>query len=252
MRGRLNILIFLLPVFILWMYYPQVVFAQRSLPSATTLTPVLTEIVPNSLTPNTPGGITEPKNGASLRGSVSISGTATAGWILTFSYAENSAETWYPLAHSGKHVSKGILAIWDTRNVTDGLYYVRLSVLTEAKQDYLVKIRVSNNTPIDTETPTQPLTKTLVSVATLTPASFSIIEKPKTETITPTFGPLSTDESTELGIVTPTSLAKASPVPAKNPATLDPKDIFINLGKGIIAIIVVFALIGLIFFLRHR
>jgi len=39
---------------------------------------------------------------------------------------------------------------------------------------------------------------------------------------------------------------------SSNPAVLDPKDIYLYLGKGILAVIAVSGLIGFMFFLRRK
>jgi hypothetical protein len=80
--------------------------------------------------------------------------------------------------------------------------------------------------------------------ATLTPmsvpTSVSILQS----------GPISSES--DVAVLTPFPASTEFPLPLVNPATLAPKDIFIYLGKGILAVVVVFVLVSLIFFLRHK
>ena len=238
MRCGSKILFLLLPLVILGMFTPQAVLAQD-----------LTS-TPDTLTPVAPGGFLQPQNDAFLRGSVVFSGTAIAAWVLEFSYADNSADTWFPLAQSKTPVSNGTLATWDTSNVTDGLYIVRLTIDTEPKQEYILKIHVSNDTIIETNTPT--LTLTATSTVTVSPTSSSMPVQTITATPTSTFTSLDTGTDAEVATMTQTPLSVERPVPGKNPASLNPSDILITLGKGSLASVFLFLMAGLFYFLRHK
>jgi hypothetical protein len=238
-----------LTLLMLWMLIPRAVFAQDNPSTPTTAAPATTEQAASSPTSPSVSGISVPENGAIVGGTVLVTGTTTASWTLSFSYTENAAETWFPLAQSDQPVLNGSLATWDTSSLTDGFYLLRLSVLaSDAKQDFVVRVRVNNYTSLATAPPTFTATLPLIDtpVVTITPTNFSAADIPVT--VTSTLSALAPAD--EMLIVTPISLPV--PVLASNPAVLDPMDIYLYLGKGILAVITITALIGLMFFLRRK
>jgi len=251
MRRQSIILVIVWSLFMLGVVIPQTVFAQDITPTPTATLPAVTDLAPSSPVPPVFNGISTPGEGANLAGTVAISGTASAAWTLSFSYADDTFKTWFPLAQSGEPVSGGVFASWDTSSLTDGSYLLRLSVLAaDAKQDFVVRVRVNHSSSSETVTPT--LTATLPTtntpVATTTPEGSSVVET----TATPT-GTLSAPTSAgDMLSATSISLPAATPVLIPNPAVLDPRDIYLYLGKGVLAVFVVFTLIGLMFFLRRK
>ena len=248
MRRYLIFLIFPLGLLLLWGFIPQNVVAQEA-----TLTASLTDDNRPSPIPEAQAGIYEPANGSTIAGMINITGTANSAWALYFSYVENTVETWFPLAQSSDPVLDETLSTWNTSGVTDGVYLLRLSVFAaEGKQDFVVKVRISNNSPI--------MTATLPVTMTITPTI--------TTTITPTISPtkISTVESTITLTTTITATASATPISSlppvsspreplmflKNPATLEPREILVYLGEGILTVFMVFVIVGLIFYLRHK
>jgi hypothetical protein len=113
------------------------------------------------------------------------------------------------------------LATWDTTIITDGDYVLRLRVhLTDGstREAVVPGLRVRNYSPIET-----PTSIPLAPEATALP------------TVTPTSTPLPT----------PTSL----PV---NPARLDRTEVSASIFYGGLLVILVFAIIGLIFWMRRK
>jgi hypothetical protein len=120
--------------------------------------------------------ITHPAPGQAVSGLVTITGTAAHPWFvnydLTFTYASNPTGTWFPLSDPvDTPVFDGRLALWDTTNITDGEYTLRLrvflqdgTILTTAVEG----IRVRNRMPIETPTP-PPITTSAAPTATPPP-----------------------------------------------------------------------------------
>ena len=203
------------------------VSAQQDTPSETpnsTPTEVLT-IVPSSTSlpgmETQPVFIKSPQPGQALQGIITIIGNIPADSFqnaeLSFSYINNPTNTWFLIQSINEHVDNGTIAEWDTTTITDGTYHLRLTILTEDSKPIVIEVsnlRVRNYTPIETHTPT-PVTPTATPVPGASP--------------TPTESPI------------PPS---TTPLP-KNPAQLSTGDITLGFGKGILATIGVFALIGL-------
>lgn len=170
-------------------------------------------------------GITSPVSGQALQGSVPILGASSIDGFqaaeLSFGYAQDSTGSWFLIAESDQPVVEGELAQWDTTTITDGEYTLRLIVRTADGKETSVTVpnlRVRNYTPIETDTPA------------VEPTSLTIAETPApTTTSTPTITPV------------PPS---ATPLPP-NPAEIGPQDITLSLGKGVLATLGVFLVIGL-------
>ena len=170
--------------------------------------------------------IQSPLPGQALQGTVSISGTtAIAGFQsaeIDFAYADNPLNTWFLITQSQTPVDNGELAQWDTTTITDGIYSLRLTVTLGDGSQQSVTIngmRVRNYTPIETNTPI-PARPTNTAV----PGDTAVPTITPTPTITP---------------IPPT----VTPLPP-NPAQLSTTDIFASAGKGALAILGFFILIG--------
>ncbi len=177
-------------------------------------------------TPEPPGvAITSPVGGQALQGSVSILGDSDVEGFqsveLSFSYAQDTTSSWFLITESDQPVADGELAQWDTTTITDGEYDLRLVVLTADGDQASVMVpnlRVRNYTPIETDTPV------------VEPTAVTTAETPApTGTDTPTVTP-----------VPPT----ATPLPP-NPAEIGAQDITLSLGKGVLATLGAFLVIGL-------
>jgi len=98
-------------------------------------------------------GITLPKNGDYVRGTLNISGTAYDANLdkATIEIAENSCENaskWLPIKILSTSVQGGLLASWQVLP-SDGLYCLRLSALDKVGQitETQVSIKIDNHAP---------------------------------------------------------------------------------------------------------
>jgi hypothetical protein len=96
--------------------------------------------------------IASPSQRQVLQGLVEIRGTAAAEAFesveLSFAYAAQSPGTWFAVEESTEPVQDGKLAIWDTGQISDGEYLLRLRVntLDGEHHDAVVEIQVRNYT----------------------------------------------------------------------------------------------------------
>jgi hypothetical protein len=167
-----------------------------------------------------------PQGGQALQGSVPILGnsdiTGFQSASLYFGYQGDRTQTWFLIAQSDQAVKDGTLAQWDTTTISDGNYNLRLIVtLSDSSQQVasVEGLRVRNYSAVETNTPT-PVTPT----ATAVPGDTAV----PTHTTTPNPTP-----------VPPTG----TPFPP-NPAQINGVDIASSMGKGALAIIGLFVLMG--------
>ncbi len=105
--------------------------------------------------------ITEPGQGQSVTGIVTISGTAShpafESFDLAFSFDPDPTDTWFPIGEAlDTPVVDGRLAIWDTTEITDGVYRLRLRVSVEGSppfENIIGGVRLRNYTPTETPPP---------------------------------------------------------------------------------------------------
>ncbi len=125
--------------------------------------------------------ITRPVEGETVRGVVTLEGTANHPafdrFDLAFAYDADPTETWFPIVDEDRsRVVEGRLAVWDTNGITDGEYKLRLRVWP-AEGDPLVSVvrgvRVRNDASAETPTPgpssEAPVATPTLAAATLTP-----------------------------------------------------------------------------------
>ncbi len=99
--------------------------------------------------------ITSPLDGAVLSGLVPITGTAThpqfQRYELAFAYSPNPTNTWFAIQPPvTTQVVNEIMGRWDTAQITDGLYSLRLRVYysdTAYLEAFVQNVRVQNATP---------------------------------------------------------------------------------------------------------
>ena len=108
-----------------------------------------------------PVAITSPASGEILRGQVNIIGsTDVPNFVsaqLDFSYASDSAGTWFPLQTLSQTVFDSPLYTWDTTTITDGDYILRMRVFIAdgSVQEVTIPITLQNDTrPTPTLVPT--------------------------------------------------------------------------------------------------
>jgi len=105
--------------------------------------------------------ITDPGQGQSVSGIVTIFGTAShpafQSFDLAFSFDPDPTDTWFPVGEAlDTPVVDGRLAIWDTTQITDGVYRLRLRVHVDGSplfETMVRDIRVRNYTPTETPPP---------------------------------------------------------------------------------------------------
>lgn len=186
-------------------------------------------------TPNPPLEITSPRPGEALQGVVAIIGCIPgekfAAAELTFGYKDDPTQTWFFIT-AFSSPGEGALAEWDTTPLTDGEYTLRLSVIRSdgSRLDATVSgLRVRNYTPIETSTPTPPSTPTPL----------------------PPGEPSPTPERTASPTVTITSIRPtATPLPP-NPAELTHPQLLTASGKGALAVIGLFASLGVYWLVKN-
>ncbi len=153
--------------------------------------------------------ITSPRDRDVVRGMLVIKGTATHPdfWKYEIYYAPepNPTDQWMLLGLHEVQVVDGRLETWDTTQVPDGTYSLRLRVVRRDgnyNEYYVRQISVVNVQP--TETPTATLTPKATPTR-LPPTPTVIIEQPPTATPRPTSTP------GPAGATTPTPSAPARP-----------------------------------------
>lgn len=188
--------------------------------------------------------ITSPLPGATLQGQVTINGTIDVSNFtsaeLAFAYASDSTGTWFLLQTFSQPVVDSTLTVWDTTSLTDGDYSLRLRVYLQdgTLQDVTVTDLHLRNTATQA-----PPTPTLTLTATSTPVS----ELPTLESTMPPEPTL--PAPTALPAVVSSSNPTPTPLPA-NPAALTSALIFSNFGRGVLLVLILFAVFGMFFRLR--
>lgn len=184
--------------------------------------------------------ISAPVAGQTLSGQVSVVGTADAPNFasaeLAFAYAADPTGTWFPLARLTQPVQESTLAAWDTTQISDGEYSLRLRVYSQdgTFQDFTVTgLQVRNSAPPATST-SAPTTQSGEVVPTATEPPL-VVESAPEPTVTPV--PVSPSGPTP------------EPLPA-NPAALRVDQINFYLMRGALLAFAVFVVLGL--FLRLR
>ena len=184
--------------------------------------------------------ISVPVAGQTLSGQVSVVGTADAPNFasaeLAFAYAADPTGTWFLLARLTQPVQESTLAAWDTTQISDGEYSLRLRVYSQdgTFQDFTVTgLQVRNSAPPATST-SAPTTQSGEVVPTATEPPLVV-------------------ESAPAPTVTPVSVSPSGPTPEPlpaNPAALRVDQINFYLMRGALLAFAVFVVLGL--FLRLR
>jgi hypothetical protein len=135
--------------------------------------------------------ITTPLEGAAVSGLVPIAGSAThpefRRYEVAFAYSPNPTDTWFVIGGPATTpVANDVLVRWDTGQISDGLYILRLRVFygnDTFLETFVPNIRVQNATP----TPAPPATLTPeagLPTATVAPTQ-AVIALPPTSTPRP-------------------------------------------------------------------
>ncbi len=126
--------------------------------------------------------VESPRPGDVLKGLVEIKGTVTgtdfASYDVSFAYAEDTTGTWFIIQSSEQPVKKGILAVWDTTVIADGIYRLRVqqySTTGNVETLLVENLRIRNYSPIETKT-SAPTNEEIVVEATEEITPTSIVE----------------------------------------------------------------------------
>ncbi len=184
--------------------------------------------------------ISAPIAGQAISGQVSVVGTADAPNFayaeVAFTYSADATSTWFPLQTISQPVQESTLAAWDTTQISDGEYSLRLRVYSQdgTFQDFTVTgLQVQNTT------------------ATAT-ATFVTTAQPGEAVPAATEAPLVV-ESAPLPTATPVTITSSGPTPEPlpaNPAAIRVDQINFYLMRGALLAFAVFVVLGL--FLRLR
>ena len=195
--------------------------------------------------------ISDPQPGQALRSVVLIRGTAQQPafdhYEVSFSYEPNPTADWFAIEAAGSSpVQNGQLASWDTTQIADGAYQLRLRVFSSdggAPLEFVTAgLAVANSVPLPAASATSPAT----AVATV----------PNTEAPAPTTTP-AVASSTAVSNATAPAVSTAIPTvvsPVVSPAgdaqlpTSSPY--LLALGRGAVAAIAGFLALGVYGLLR--
>ncbi len=131
--------------------------------------------------------ITEPGQGQAVTGIITIFGTAShpafQSFDLAFSFDPDPTDTWFPMGEAlDTPVVDGRLAIWDTTQITDGVYRLRLRVNVDGSPPFVTvvrDIRVRNYTPTETPPPEAEEPEAVTAEPAATPAA-ALEQEPET------------------------------------------------------------------------
>ena len=199
--------------------------------------------------------IAEPQPGQALRGVVLIRGTAQQPafdhYEVSFSYEPNPTADWFAIEAAGSSpVQNGQLASWDTTQIADGAYQLRLRVFSSdggAPLEFVTAgLAVANSVPL----PAASATSRATAVATV----------PITEAPAPTTTPMvasSTAVSTAVSIAPAPVVSTAIPTvvspvvsPAGSAQSPTSSPYLLALGRGAVAAIAGFLALGVYGLLR--
>ena len=199
--------------------------------------------------------IADPQPGQALRGVVLIRGTAQQPafdhYEVSFSYEPNPTADWFAIEAAGSSpVQNGQLASWDTTQIADGAYQLRLRVFSNdggAPLEFVTAgLAVANSVPLPAASATSPAT----AVATV----------PNTEAPAPTTTPAvasSTAVSTAVSIAPAPVVSTAIPTvvspvvsPAGSAQSPTSSPYLLALGRGAVAAIAGFLALGVYGLLR--
>lgn len=193
--------------------------------------------------------ISDPQPGQALRGVVLIQGTADHPafdhYEVSFAYEPNPTASWFAIEAAGASaVPGGQLATWDTTQIADGAYQLRLQVFGtagDAPIEFITPgLTVANSVPLPTASPTTQATAVVIAATAVAPA------------------PISTPPGTVSDLPSSTPAVAASITPADTPAVaiadnelLPPVSPYLlALGRGALAAIAGFLSLGAYALLR--
>lgn len=203
--------------------------------------------------------IADPQPGQALRGVVLIRGTAQQPafdhYEVSFSYEPNPTADWFAIEAAGSSpVQNGQLASWDTTQIADGAYQLRLRVFSSdggAPLEFVTAgLAVANSVPLPAASATSPATAVATVPTTDAPA-------PTTTPAVASSTAVATAVSTATAPAVSTAISTAistvvSPVvsPAGSAQSPTSSPYLLALGRGAVAAIAGFLALGVYGLLR--
>ena len=199
--------------------------------------------------------IADPQPGQALRGVVLIRGTAQQPafdhYEVSFSYEPNPTADWFAIEAAGSSpVQNGQLASWDTTQIADGAYQLRLRVFSSdggAPLEFVTAgLAVANSVPLPAASATSPATAVAMVPTTEAPSPTTTPAVASSTAVAPavstaTAPAVSTAISTVVSpVVSPAGSAQS---PTSSPYLL-------ALGRGAVAAIAGFLALGVYGLLR--
>ena len=192
-----------------------------------------------------------------MRGVVLIRGTAEHPafdhYEVSFAYEPNPTASWFAIgAAGGAAVPGGQLASWDTTQIADGAYQLRLQVFVttgEAPLEFITAgLIVANFVPLPTASTTPQATA--VAIATASVATVPVSTPPSAASDLPTSTPAVSPSG--MPAISPSSSPEATPAIAPAGDVLLPaaSPYVLALGRGALAAIAGFLSLGMYALLR--
>ena len=195
--------------------------------------------------------IADPQPGQALRGVVLIRGTAQQPafdhYEVSFSYEPNPTADWFAIEAAGSSpVQNGQLASWDTTQIADGAYQLRLRVFSSdggAPLEFVTAgLAVANSVPLPAASATSPATAVAMVPTTEAPSP-TTTPAVALSTAVPNAVSTATAPAVSTAISTVVSPAGSSQSPTSSPYLL-------ALGRGAVAAIAGFLALGVYGLLR--
>lgn len=201
--------------------------------------------------------ISDPQPGQVLRGVVLIQGTAEHPafdhYEVSFAYEPNPTADWFAIEAAGSGaVAGGQLASWDTTQIADGAYQLRLQVFVtagDAPIEFITAgLTVANSVPLPTASPTPQGTAVVIASTAIAAAPVSTPTGTASDlpTSTPAVAPSSTPAVTPA--IAPANIPAAAP--ASNELLPPVSPYVLALGRGALAAIAGFLSLGAYALLR--
>lgn len=142
--------------------------------------------------------VSAPRAFDTVLGAVMVQGSANPPgfrrYEVAFAYDPNPTNTWFTFAESDQPVTEGVLAVWDTTAIADGVYALRVRVFRAEgalAEQIIPGLRVQNIEPTAPPPPTPtpillPATPTPITELLPRPTNSALIVLPPTSTPRPT------------------------------------------------------------------
>lgn len=193
--------------------------------------------------------IADPQPGQALRGVVLIQGTAEHPgfdhYEVSFAYDPNPTADWFAIEPAGRSaVAGGQLATWDTTQIADGAYQLRLQVFVtagDAPIEFITPgLTVANSVPLPTASPAPQATAVVTASTAVAAATVS--------TPAGTASDLPTSPSAVAASITPADTPAVAPAGIELVPPVSPY--LLALGRGALTAIAGFLSLGAYALLR--